>query len=248
MKVLQPLPNHTEGHHIQVTAEQRTYARIAGIMFLAHFIIEELGDYPTILARSGETFAQTARYVVEHEALWRAALLCVGLAWISVAVVAFALYVVLEPVHKRFAQLALILRLGGSFVGAASLMFRVVKTQFYSASAAAMFTTEQLGRLAAMTQQGANAGIYTAWIFMGLGEGIFFALFWRSRYLPRALAGFGVFACIVLVAVPMGSLAYPQYQAMLKPLLLTSLLAELATGLWLLVKGLQSDTHAITPT
>jgi uncharacterized protein DUF4386 len=233
---------------MEVTAEQRTYARIAGIMFLVHFIIEALGDYPTILARRGETFAQTARYIVEHEALWRAALLCVGLAWISVAVLAFALYVVVEPVHKRLAQLALILRLGGSFVGAASLMFRVAKAQAYSPSAAALFTTEQLRRLAAVTQQGANAGVYTAWIFMGLGEAIFFALFLRARYLPRALAGFGVFTSILLVAVSLGSFAYPQYQATLKALLLTSLLAELATALWLLIKGLHSETHAISPT
>lgn len=233
---------------MEVTAEQRTYARIAGIMFLAHFIIEALGDYPTIVARRGETFAQTARYVGEHEAVWRAALLCVGLAWISSAVLAFALYVVLEPVHKRLAQLALILRLGGSFVGAASLMFRVAKAQFYSASAAAIFTTEQLGRLAAVTQQGANVGVYTAWMFMGLGATIFYALFLRSRYLPRALAGFGVFTSILLVAVPMGSLTYPQYQATLKALLLTGLLSELATALWLLIKGLHSETHATSPT
>ena len=233
---------------MQVTAEQRTYAHIAGIMLLVHFIIEELGDYPTILARSGETFTQTTRYIVEHETLWRAALLCVGIAWISVAVVAFALYVVLAPVHKRLAQLALIFRLGGSFVGAASLMFRVAKAQFSSASAAALFTTEQLGRMAAVTQQGANAGIFTAWIFMGLGEAIFFALFLRSRYLPRVLAGFGIFGSIMLIAVPLVSFVYPQYQATLKALLITSLLAELATAPWLLIKGLQSDAHAISPT
>jgi hypothetical protein len=225
---------------MEVTAEQRAYARIAGVMFLAHFIIETLGDYPTIVARSGGTFAQTARYVVEHETLWRAALLCVGLAWISIAVLAFVLYVVLEPVNRRLAQLALILRLGGSFVGAASLMFRVAKAQISLAPAAAMFTTEQLGGLAAVTQQAANAGVYTAWIFMGLGATIFFALFLRSRYLPRTLAGFGVFTSIVLVAVPMGSFVYPQYRATLKALLLTSLLSELATALWLLIKGLQS--------
>jgi hypothetical protein len=213
-----------------------------------HFVIEALGDYPTILARSGETFAQTAHYVLEHETFWRAALLSVGIAWISIAALAFALYVVLEPVHKRLAQLALILRLGGAFVGAASLMFRVAKTQAYSASAAASFTTEQLGRLAAMTQQGANAGVYTAWIFMGLGATIFYALFLRSRYLPRALAGLGVFASILLVAVPMMSFVYPQYQATLKALLITSLLAELATALWLLIKGIHSQAHAISPT
>jgi hypothetical protein len=82
-----------------------------------------------------------------------------------------------------------------------------------------------------MTQQGANAGVYTAWMFMGLGATIFYALFLRSRYLPRALAGFSVFTSILLVAVPMGSLAFPQYQAPLKALLLMSLLAELATAL-----------------
>ena len=231
---------------MEVTAEQRTYARVAGIMFLAHFLIEALGDYPTIIARRGETFAQTARYIGEHPAVWRAALLCVGLAWISVAVLAFALYVVLEPVHKRFAQLALILRLGGSFVGPASLMFRVAKAQLYSASAAAMLTTEQLGRLAAVMQQAANAGVYIAWIFMGSGATIFFVLFLRSRYLPRALAGFGVFTSMLLVAVSLGSFAYPQYQTILKALLLTALLSDLATALWLLIKGLQA--HAIRPT
>ena len=75
---------------------------------------------------------------------------------------------------------------------------------------------------------------------MGLGEGIFFALFLRSRYLPRALAGFGVFGSIVLVAVPMASLVFPQYQAVLKPVLILSLLTELLTAPWLLIKGLQS--------
>jgi hypothetical protein len=222
-----------------VTAEQRSYARLAGLMILAHFIVEMLGDYPTIIARSGETFAQTSRYVVEHELLWRTALLCIGIAWILVAVMAFALYVVLEPVNRRLAQLALLLRLGGSFVGAASLMFRVTKGGIQLASASETFTTEQLGRLASMTQQGANAGIHTAWIFMGLGSTLFFLLFLRSRYLPRALAGFGVFASMLLVAVPVGIFLYPQYLGTLKALLLTSLLSELATALWLLIRGLR---------
>jgi uncharacterized protein DUF4386 len=224
---------------VEVTAEQRSYARFAGVMMLAHFIVEMLGDYPTIIARGGETFAQTARYVVDNALLWRTALLCVAMAWIMVAVMAFAFYVVLEPVSKRLAQLALLLRLGGSFVGAASLMFRVTKAGVQSASASATFTTEQLGRLAAVTQQGANTGVYTAWIFMGLSSTLFYLLFMRSSYLPRALAGFGVFASMLLVAVPVASFVYPRYAGTLKALLIVSLLAELATALWLLIKGLR---------
>ena len=42
----------------------------------------------------------------------------------------------------------------------------------------------------------------------------------------------------------MGSFAFPQYQGTLKALLLSSLLAELATALWLLIKGLPSGAHA----
>jgi hypothetical protein len=232
------LSTDAQSHPMDVTAEQRSYARFAGVMFLAHMIVEMLGDYPTIIARGGETFAQTSRYVIENATLWRTALLAVGIAWIMVAVLGFALYVVLEPVNKRLAQVALLLRLGGSFVGAGSLMFRVAKGGVQLASASPTFTTEQLGRLAAVTQQGANAGVYIAWILIGLSSTIFFLLFMRSRYLPRALAGFALFGSVLLVVLSIVMFVHPPYGT-LKPLLITSLLAELATALWLVTKGLR---------
>src|SRR5689334_16926945 len=99
------------------TPEQRTYARLAGICILANYVLQGFGDFVTIIARSGETFAETARYAAENYLLWRVSLLEVGLAWIAIGVLAFALYAALEPVDKRLAQLALCLRLGASFVG-----------------------------------------------------------------------------------------------------------------------------------
>ena len=102
------------------TPEQRTYARVAGICILANYVLQGLGDSVTIILRSGETFAEKARYATENELLWRVSLLEVGLAWIAIGVLAFALYALLEPVDRRLAQLALCLRLGASFVGAAS--------------------------------------------------------------------------------------------------------------------------------
>lgn len=223
---------------MDVTSEQRRYARLAGVLILAHFVAEALGDFPTIIARGGETFAQTSRFVVENGLLWRSALLSVGIAWILVALLGFTLYVVLEPVHRRLAQLALLLRLGGSFVGAASLMFRVAKARLQADLDAATFTTEQLGRLAAVTQQGANAGVHLAWMCTGLSSALFFLLFLRARYLPRALAAFGVFTSLLLVAVAVAISLYPQYLNTLKALLVTALIAELATAAWLLIKGL----------
>lgn len=225
---------------MEVSAQQRRYARAAGVLLIVHLVLEMGGDYPTILARGGETFAETSRYVVDNQLLWRAALVSVGLGWISVAVLGFAFYVVLGPVNKRVAQLALILRLGGAFVGAACLMLRVVKLGVQSATISPTFTHDQLRALASFTQQGINAGVYTAWIFIGLSSTLFFLLFGRSGYLPRLLAWFGVLASLVLVSVAVAMFVDPRL-GMLKGILIVSLIAELATAVWLLTKGLRGE-------
>lgn len=54
------------------TPEQRTYARVAGIAFLAKFALETFGDSVTILARGGQSFAEIARFAVEPDVPRRA--------------------------------------------------------------------------------------------------------------------------------------------------------------------------------
>jgi Domain of unknown function (DUF4386) len=222
------------------TPEQRTYARLVGICLLADFFLQGLGDSVTIVLRRGETFAETARYAAENFLLWRVSLLEVGLSWIVIGVLAFALYAVLEPVDKRLAQLALCLRLGASFVGAASLMFRVAQGWLYKASATAgPFTTEQLQTLVSVMKRGASEGVEVAWMFLGTGSALFFLLFLRSRYLPRALAGLGIFAAALLIPISALMFLWPQYIGVLKLVLMPGLLSNVATALWLLVKGLR---------
>jgi hypothetical protein len=226
-----------------ITQEQRTYARLAGILILVHLVLEIFGDSVTIIARGG--FAETARFAAEHDVLWRFCLLNVGLSWISIGILAYALYVVLEPVNKRVAQLALVLRIGASFVGAASLMFRVAQARLYTASGTeSLFTNEQLRALVAVTQRGANAGITTAWMLMSAGYVLFFLLFLRSRYLPRALAGFGIFTSALLAVVAVLTFVFPQRSNELKLFAVPALLTEIATALWLLTKGLQPRATA----
>jgi hypothetical protein len=222
-----------------ITPEQRTYARLVGIIILAHIVLEGIGDSVTIIARGGKSFAETTRFAAEHAVLWRFCLLNIGLSWISIGIMAYALYVVLEPVNKRLAQLALVLRLGASAVGAASLMFRVAQARLYTASQTeGLFTAEQLRALVAMTQRGANAGITTAWMLMGAGYVLFYLLFLRSRYLPRALAGFGILTSAMLAAVAVLTFVFPERTNELKLFLVPALLTEIATALWLLIKGL----------
>ncbi len=230
------------------TPEQRTYARLAGICLLANYVLQGLGDSVTIIARSGESFAEKARYATENDLLWRVSLLEVGLAWIAIGILAFALYVVLEPVNKRLAQLALCLRLGASFVGAASLMFRVAQAWLYRASATeGLFTTEQLRTLVSVMTRGAGEGVEVAWMFQGAGSTLFFLLFLRSRYLPGALARLGIVGTALLVPMSAVMFVYPQYIAQLKLVGLPGLVAEVATALWLLVKGLRPREPSASP-
>lgn len=230
------------------TPEQRTYARLAGICFLANYVLQLMGDSVTIVFRGGETFAETARYATENYLLWRVSLLEVGLSWIATGILAFALYVVLEPVDKRLAQLALCLRLGASFVGAASMMFRVAGAQVYKASATeGPFTHEQLHTLVSVMKRGSGEGVELAWILQGAGAALFFLLFLRSRYLPRWLAGLGILGTAVLIPISAVMFVWPQYIGELKLVGIPGLLAEVATALWLLVKGLRPRESGASP-
>jgi hypothetical protein len=224
-----------------ITPEQRTYAKLAGIMVFTNYVLQGLGDYPTILARGGETFVETARWAAASQQLYRVALLEVGLAWIAIGVFAFALYVVLEPVNKRLAQLALVLRLGASFVGTSSVMLRMMESRLYRASATeGLFTSEQLRALVGASQRGAGTGVELAWIFQAVGTLLFFVLFWRSRLIPRAIAGLGVVGSVLLVGAAAAMVAFPVRIPELKLLGLPVFLAEVTMALWLLVRGLRS--------
>ena len=223
---------------MDVTPEQRAYARLAGIMFLANYGLQGLGDFPTIVARRGEAFAETARWALKSEGLYRVALVEVAAAWIAIGILAFALYAVLEPVNKRLAQLALVLRLGASFVGAASVMLRVAVARLYLASATPdLFTTEQLHTLVTVGKQAFSAGVETAWMFMSMGSILFFVLFLRSRYLPRALAGFGIFGAALVLPMAIAMFVFPARTNELKLVGLPGFVAEVATAFWLLFKG-----------
>ncbi len=220
---------------MNLTPEQRTYARLAGICFLANYVLQMAGDSVTIILRGGETAAEVARYAASHYLLWRVCLLEVGLAWISTGVLAFALYVVLEPVDRRLAQLAACMRLGASFVGTASMMFRVAQGRLYLESAAGdVLAPEQLRLLVSVLKRGASEGVELAWLFQGAGAALFFWLFLRSRYLPRWLARLGLAGTAVLIPMSAAMFVFPQYIGPLKLVGLPGFVAEVATAVWLL--------------
>ena len=50
-----------------ITPEQRTYARVAAVVFLVKTVLEMSGDGVTIIARGGQSFADIARFAAQNE-------------------------------------------------------------------------------------------------------------------------------------------------------------------------------------
>jgi hypothetical protein len=70
---------------VDVTPEQRTYARLAGIMYLLNYGLQTVWDGLTLWGRGSASFAETARWAVEPDVLYRVALVHVAVAWMQSA-------------------------------------------------------------------------------------------------------------------------------------------------------------------
>jgi len=75
-------------------------------------------------------------------------------------------------------------------------------------------------------------------IFLGLGSTIFNYLLLKSRYIPRALAVWGIFSSVLLLISQFVIIIFPEMQKIIIPACYGPIaLDEIALGFWLLIKG-----------
>jgi hypothetical protein len=88
-----------------------------------------------------------------------------------------------------------------------------------AADHAGMFSVGQLSELSELISQASANSLNVSAIFMGMGSTIFFSLFLRSRYIPRAPSGLGIFASLVAIAACFAKLILEGVQEHLGPCL-----------------------------
>src|ERR1700722_5878435 len=110
---------------------QRTYARLAGVLFLGAILVAFGGGWVLSRIAGDGTFAETAARVATSQRLYRAALSSVVIVTLSSTLLAFALYVTLKPVNRLLAQLAMIFNLGDSIVALVVRMCGFVRLHLY---------------------------------------------------------------------------------------------------------------------
>ena len=228
---------------MQIETPERSqffYARLAGFLYLFNYLTSVFGAMaPGWISGSGD-FAQKAERVVASELLYRAALVSMTIGWILIVFLAFSLYVTLKPVNKRLAQIALLLEIGQACVGAVSVMFSFATLWLYAvAPAAATFPPGQLKTLVAVMQDTGGNGFQISMMFLSVGSAIFFYLFYKSGFFPKAFAAFSAVASIILFIVSAGFLLFPAYKSRLLIGWAPMGIAEIGTAFWLMIRGIR---------
>jgi hypothetical protein len=220
------------------------YARVAGFSYLLIIIIALLnGSFiDARLVVSGDD-AATASNIMANDFLFRIGIAGVLIMYASVIVLSWALYVVLKTVNKNLALLALLFRSGEAVLGAATVLLGfVVLLLFNDKGYLTGFEAEQLQALAGLFLNVRTAGLDIVLLFVGLGGSVFCYLLFKSRYIPRPLAGWGIFTYVSMLVLSLVSMIFPNHPVVFE-IVLYSLggLFELVIGFWLLFKGVDTQ-------
>src|SRR5882672_6605282 len=100
------------------------------------------------------------------------------------------------------------------------------------------FDAPQLQALAYTFVEVHDAGYLIGLVFFGLGSTVFAYLWFTSRYIPRALAGLGLFSSMLVAIVTPAVMAIPSLGAIVIPLYFADFHLRSHAGLLVAVQGL----------
>src|SRR5258708_16269215 len=225
----------------QITeSTQRAYARFAGLMYFVVLVFDIAGAVIVSSIAGNGNFVETSHRIMASETLYRIGLCCALAGSLSTILLAIGLYVAVKPADGNLAMTALLFRVAEAAIGGMGIVIAFTVLQIHlAANHANAFSTNQLGALADLSS---GVGTQVSAIFFCVGSTIFFYVFLRSNYIPRVLSAWGIFASLVYAVVWFVSLILPQYSATAVAYgSLPILIAELSTGLWLLMKGVNVE-------
>ena len=230
-------------NHIDETSQHKA-AKVAGFMFLFSLIVPSL-NWAFVLSKLvvTENVLATANKIMANEFQFRIGITIELIMSIGLIVLGMALYIVLKPVNKNLALFALLLKLVEATIAAGVVLVSFIALLVLNQKAyVTIFTPEQL-----QVPVGLILNVHTAifsipMAFLGLDMMVFSYLFFKSKYIPRVLAGFGVLSFALIFVHALMFILAPKYATMpINQVIFwaPSGLFEIIIGIWLLSKGLK---------
>lgn len=225
-------------------ASPRALSRIAGALYLVIIVIGLFGEV-VVRGRvvvSGDATA-TAANLRSMEPLWRFGIASEFLLLICAITLLLILYVLLRPVSRDLAILAVLFNVVSIAIEATITMY-LVQALFPLGSAPYLkaFAPEQRYALASLAIRSHGYGFGVALIFFGCFCLVAGRLIFRSGYLPKALgilmqvagASYLVDSFTLIVAPDLANRLFPA-------ILIPAFVGETTLCLWLLVRGVNVE-------
>ena len=226
-----------------IDESQRKAARLAGFTFLFAMAIVVIANYGISFRLSVPgNAAETARNIMANKGLFRINIACNLLYATTIGLLLSALYVVLKPVDRTLALVAAFCRLMVALMWGVTALNMLGTLRLLGGGAyLGVFEAERLQALARLHLDTGYDAYYIGLPFWTLASMVCSYLWFKSRYVPRALAAFGMIASAWCVFCAFTFLMSPDFQNTIHPMWfdMPMVLFEMALGLWLLFKGLR---------
>jgi len=233
----------SETDRVDAGRTQRTYARLAGFLFLGVILFALCGGLILSHVAGNGTDAETAERIAASEHLYRVGLSIAMMTSLGSALLAFALYATLKTFNSLLAQLAMIFSLGDSFLALIVRMCGFVRLHLSASAHRAEGGTPPAQALAELMRSIASTTENIGGICFGIGMLLFFYLFFQSRYIPRTLSTVGLCASVIWITLYFANLVFPEYHSQFQNLCLPLMaVADVATGIYLMCFAVRTET------
>ncbi|BCB76921.1 hypothetical protein GCM10022251_76320 [Phytohabitans flavus] len=225
-------------------SQQRTAARVAGFVLL---LLMAAGFFSQIFVPAklivADDAAATAQNILDSERLFRIGAAADVLIFAADIVMAVAFYVLLKAVSPGLALLATLWRTAQATIMITNtIAFLSVPAVLSDPGNADRLETGQLEALANTYIGVHTTGFSVGLVMLAMGNAVFAYLLLKSRYVPKALAAWGVFANIVLATFTLAILIFPGAEdtaAIAAGRYVPVFFFEVILGGWLLTKSVR---------
>ena len=221
----------------------RTAALIGGIGYIVLFV---LAIFANFLVKEGLIIhgdaAATAQNILNSEGLFRTGMVSFLLVFLIDTPIAWALFVLLRPIHRDLSLLAAWFRIVYTiFLGVALVFYYQALLYLDGGIFASSFKTEQLHALALMVLESFDFVWLIGLTAFGVHLILVGFLLIRSASVPRVLGWILILAGVSYIIDTSAHIILPDYSAyaglFLALVALPSMIGEGWFGLWLLLRG-----------
>lgn len=231
-----------------VDESQRKAAKVAGALYLFTILTANLTEFYVRqqIMVPGDA-VKTAGNIAAHEQLFRLGIAGDLLTFAVNVALIVALYVVLKPINRHLTLLAVFWWLVECSVAAATVgVDFAAALSLGGANSLPALNTEHIQAPARLLISLDAGGNRIAALFFGLGSTLFCYLWFKSRYIPRLLAAFGILASLVPTFVPLSTIVFASLADVPLRRARTGspiVIFEVIVGLWLLIKGINAPAQ-----